>query len=109
VAKETSYDDFVDNPSVAAEIVEAKLAPSQATPHGEQGLFERVTHSRLAVLGVLFLMTGFLGLPLLWMNPRFSNMERWLWAVIVTIYTCILIALAGWIVMWSWNSISNSL
>jgi len=50
-----------------------------------------------------------LGLPLLWMNPRFSNMERWLWAVIVTIYTCILIALAGWIVMWSWNSISNSL
>lgn len=85
-------------------IVEARLV--QTPP---PGILKRAQNSRIAILAVLFLMTGFLGIPLLWMNPNFSRMERWTWAIVVTIYTCILIALTCGVIYWSLNSIRSNL
>lgn len=82
---------------------------------GQQGDAQRVgshansatemVQSRAAVLAILFLVTGFLGIPLLWMNQRFSTLERVVWSVIVTLYTVALIAVAWMIVAWSYRQI----
>ncbi len=61
--------------------------------------------NRGAVLALLFLVTGVLGLPLLWVNRQFSNTERVFWSVVVTIYTVALVAGAAWIVWWAYNRI----
>lgn len=74
------------------------------TPKGLGGA-EKLIQSKLAVLACLFLVTGFLGLPLLWMNRRFNTAERFLWAVVVIVYTLVLIGLVGAIVVWCYNQI----
>ena len=68
-----------------------------------------LVQSKLAVLAMLFFVTGFLGLPLLWLCRRFSPAERWIWAIINTVYTCVLIWIVYKICMWSWNQISQTL
>lgn len=56
---------------------------------------ERLLQSKLVVLGILFLATGALGIPLLWINRKFSQAERIAWAIIVTLYTVALISLVA--------------
>ena len=69
------------------------------------GSASEMVQSRAAVLAILFLVTGALGIPLLWMNQSFSNLERIVWSIIVTIYTVALIVIAWMIVMWSYHQI----
>ena len=95
-------------PSAVAEMDASTLS----TPQGLVGIAparyggaEKLIQSKLAVLACLFLVTGFLGLPLLWMNRRFSTAERFLWAIVVTIYTLALIGLVGAIVLWCYKQI----
>ncbi len=59
--------------------------------------------SKLTVLAMLFCVTGVLGVPLLWMNRDFSRTERVVWAIVVTIYTAILIAITVSVVMWAYH------
>ncbi len=61
--------------------------------------------SRGAVLAVLFLVTGVLGVPLLWINRRFSTTERIVWTIIVTLYTAALLAFVGWVLWWAYSRI----
>lgn len=61
--------------------------------------------SRSAVLAILFLVTGALGIPLLWINRNFSPIERIAWTIVVTIYTLILIAFTAWIVWWAYRQV----
>ena len=88
-----------------------KLAPSDPSRvkplTGTRFQDSVLVQSKLAVLAVLFFVTGFLGLPLLWLSPRFSNVERWIWAILNTIYTCTLIWIVFKICMWSWAQISS--
>ena len=56
--------------------------------------------SKAAILAILFLATGALGIPLLWTNQRFSTKERLFWAVLATIYSLSLLAFLGWFVFW---------
>jgi len=80
-------------------------------PRGQNsGRFQdsALVQNKLAVLAVMFLVTGFLGLPLLWLCKKFSNAERWTWAVINTIYTCALIWVVVQVCLWSWGRISAS-
>ena len=89
-------------------LIEAKLAPTEVTSrgnHSKRSSTDRMIQSRGAVLAVLFLVMGALGIPLLWMNKAFSNAERWFWAVVVTIYTALLIYIAWRICMWSYHQI----
>lgn len=61
--------------------------------------------SKWAVLVVLFCVTGILGIPLLWINKKFSTVERLVWSIVVTIYTAILIWIVFAILMWSYRQI----
>ena len=60
-------------PSAVAETDASTLSNAQGSvgnaPSGYGGA-EKLIQSKLAVLACLFLVTGFLGLPLLWMNRR---------------------------------------
>ena len=53
------------------------------------------------VLAVLFLVTGVLGLPLLWLSRGFRRGQKWFWTVVVTLYTLALTAAAAGI---SWHA-----
>lgn len=112
----TQQDDFVSPieaqlaapPSAVAPMATSTLSDTPGhfgnAPTGYGGA-EKLIQSKLAVLACLFLVTGFLGLPLLWMNRRFSAAERLLWAIIVTIYTLVLIGLVGAIVIWCYQQL----
>lgn len=84
------------------------LASTIKPPISTQFRDSVLVQNKFAVLAVLFFVTGFLGLPLLWLCPRFSNAERWIWAIINTIYTCALIWIVIRICMWSWAQISST-
>ena len=56
--------------------------------------------SRVAVLTILFLVTGAIGAPLLWVNPNFSRGERVFWTIAVSLYTLTLLAIFGGFLWW---------
>ena len=94
--------------SATAEADTSALSNAQGSvgnaPLGYGGA-EKLIQNKLAVLACLFLVTGFLGLPLLWMNRGFSTAERLLWAVVVIIYTLALIGFVVAIVLWCYKLI----
>lgn len=97
-------------PSAVVEPDSTTLSTAQVSVgHAPQryGGAESLIQSKLAVLACLFLVTGFLGLPLLWMNRRFSTTERLLWAIVVIIYTLALIAFVVGIVLWCYRQIAG--
>lgn len=56
--------------------------------------------SRMAVLSILFLVTGAIGIPLLWVSPRFSRGEQVFWTIVVSLYTLSLLAVFGGVLWW---------
>ncbi|MFY8201391.1 MAG: hypothetical protein ACOVLE_12010 [Pirellula staleyi] len=66
---------------------------------------DRVLASKGTILAILFAVTGFLGLPLLWMSPAFSRMEKIVWSIINVVYTSVMIAACAAICWWSYNRI----
>jgi hypothetical protein len=61
---------------------------------------QSLLQSKAAILAILFLGTGALGIPLLWTNQRFNNKERFLWASIAILYSLSLLLFLGWFVLW---------
>ena len=61
--------------------------------------------NRRAILVLLWAVTGCLGLPLLWISPKFTATEKFVYSVLVTIYTLILIAIAAGTVWWAYARI----
>ncbi|MDZ4849809.1 MAG: hypothetical protein SGI77_10970 [Pirellulaceae bacterium] len=69
--------------------------------------WHQIARSPALVLGILFLVTGSLGLPLLWYSPAFSKSSKCFWSIVVTIYTLLLIAITIAIVWWAYSTISR--
>lgn len=65
--------------------------------------------SRATVLLMLFVATGALGIPLLWVNKRFSQAERVFWTISVVLYSAAVLALGGVIVIWMWNKTMSAI
>jgi len=61
------------------------------------------------MLGMLFGVTLFLGLPLLWISRGFSTTSKVLVTVLVLIWTAIVLACFGAIMVWCWQRISDAL
>ena len=80
---------------VVAELVDESV---ETTPADSQGL-----QNRLTVLAILFFVTGALGLPLLWVNRRFSIREQMIWSLVVTLYTALLIWGVAKVCWWSYQ------
>lgn len=68
----------------------------------------RLIDNRVAVFVMLFCVTGFLGIPVLCASRGFTRTEKILWSAIVTVYTCVLIAITTAIVWWSYNNIREA-
>lgn len=80
---------------VVAELVDESVETITADSQGLQ--------NRLTVLAILFFVTGALGLPLLWVNRRFSIREQIIWSLVVTLYTALLIWGVAKICWWSYQ------
>ncbi|MGB7344682.1 MAG: hypothetical protein WBD20_10735 [Pirellulaceae bacterium] len=63
--------------------------------------------SRFAVLSILFLITGAIGIPLLWVSPQFSRGEQVFWTIVVSLYTLSLLAIAGSVVWWLYSRMQD--
>ncbi len=101
---------------------ESPIEAQRAAPpvFGHQEAMQMVSHAPLApaesggnliqnkyaVLAALFAVTGFLGLPLLWMNRNFSSTERLLWSIVVIIYSLILIGITAFVMWWAYRQIA---
>ena len=59
------------------------------------------------VLGLLFFVTGFLGIPLLWMSKGFSTLMKIVLSVVVTVYTFALFGCVGLVLWWAYQQIAN--
>jgi hypothetical protein len=68
--------------------------------------FEMILSSRRLIFVMLFAVTGFLGLPILWISPSFSRLEKYVWSVVNILYTSTLIAICLAICYWAWNRIT---
>lgn len=71
--------------------------------------WEILIKSRRFILLILFLVTGALGLPLLWISSRFSTTEKVFWSTINILYTLAMIAVVVAICMWSYSRILDAL
>lgn len=79
--------------------LEGDLDTTSDAPPAKPGMFQ----GRAAVLGILFLVTGAIGLPLLWVSPSFSRGERIFWTIAVLAYTGVLLAMAGGAIWWGYS------
>ncbi len=65
--------------------------------------------SRPAILALLFFVTGFFGIPLLWMSDSFSRTEKIAWSIVVSVYTLLLIGATVAICWWAYVEVSQLL
>lgn len=79
-------------------------SPFAIQPQAAEGVLQQTLQSRLTVLGTLFLITGAIGLPLLWCSPVFSRLEKCLWSMATAIYTAALVGVTWTIVAWCYRS-----
>ena len=87
---------------------------SMVAPKIEKGrvqktdMMQQILRSRVFIFAMLFGVTGFLGLPFLWMSPSFSRLEKVVWSIVNTLYTCALIWITVMICVWAYHQIALS-
>jgi hypothetical protein len=67
-----------------------------------RSLREDVVDNPWAVLGVLFVAAGVLGLPVLWRSRAFSTVSKLLLSAAVSVYSTLILLALGWIL---WRTI----
>ena len=89
------------------------LAPPTQSPgiqtRSMSSVWQNTLQNRTAVLATLFLVTGALGLPLLWYSPVFSRFEKLLWTLMTLMYTSALIGVTWAIIYWCYQLITGTL
>jgi hypothetical protein len=71
--------------------------------------WERLVSNRKVILAMLFLVTGALGLPLLWLSPAFNATEKVIWSLVNLVYTLILIGICVAICYWAYSQVMLSI
>lgn len=102
----SSDDPFIDS-SFAVEMATGSDCPSSPAVPARgpaASVWQQTIQSRLTVLGTLFLVTGAIGLPLLWCSPAFSWLEKALWSVMTMLYTAALIGVTWAIIVWCYRT-----
>ncbi|MFN7893175.1 MAG: hypothetical protein ACK5OC_22965 [Pirellula sp.] len=89
------------NESSNARELKESVPPAQKK---SEPLLDRQT-TRIVMFVVLFGVTGFLGLPALWISKSFTPSEKIFWSIINTIYTSVLIGITAAICWWSYRQI----
>ncbi len=81
--------------------------PADAPPATTEGQWTRFANNTWLLLATLFLVTGFLGLPLIFYSTKMSLVQKLLLSVAVTIWTCLLIYGTYLVLMWTWSRINQ--
>ena len=97
----------VSSPSRPGPHANADRKSSWQIPKATSGTSE-LLQSRWIILGTLFGITGALGLPFLWISPAFTTKEKWIWSLVNTLYTAVLIGLTIMILMWAMSVYENA-
>ena len=87
------------NEPLTVEIVEPK------PPHAVR----EIANNIWALYALLFLVTGVLGLPLIFLNTKLSRLHKGLLATAVTLYTASLFFGLYAVLIWCWGRISSAL
>ena len=108
VLAETVSEAIVVAESVVAESVDAELIVAANTVDGGERQ-DRLIDNRWFLLGMLCLVTLFLGFPFLWKSRAFSKSSK----VVITFLVSIETVLVFWafiaIMKWCWQQINDSL
>jgi hypothetical protein len=72
---------------------------------GHRGPLREAIDNPWAVLALLFLVTGFLGIPVLWMSRGFTTTMKVVLSIVVTAYTLLLIGCTIGVLWWAWSGI----
>lgn len=70
---------------------------------------ERLAYKPWVVLGLLFFVTLFLGLPLLWLSPRFSTRSKVLITIVNVAYSAVVLWAFYLLMAWCYGRISGAL
>ena len=97
----------------SAPVTDTPVTPSHGTnaqrtsrPRSE---WEQLVSNRKVILAMLFLVTGALGLPLLWLSPAFNATEKVIWSLVNLVYTLMLIGLCVAICYWAYSQVMLSI
>lgn len=74
--------------------------PEPSSPDAQP--LDQLLHNPWVMLGLLFLVTGALGIPLLWISRAFSTWTKVLLTVVVTVYTALLIWGVWLVMVWAY-------
>lgn len=87
-----------------------KYRKASETPQPSRGesQWEQLLSNRKTIFILLFGVTGFLGLPVLWMSHAFTTGEKVIWTIVNTIYTLALIGLAAGVCYWCYLQFQKS-
>jgi len=85
------------------------MLPSESSRRNDSsekpGPMAELLNSRMLVFLLLFGVTGFLGLPVLWFSPAFSRLEKCVWSILNVVYSCFLIGSTMAICWWAISKI----
>ena len=75
-----------------------------ATPSTQNSAARRAVDNPWLMLAMLFLVTGALGLPLLWISRGFSAASKFVLSIVVLIYTAALLWAFWLFLVFMWNN-----
>ena len=84
-------------------------ADQQNARDSDSGTSSRSWDQPLLILALLFGVTLFLGLPVLWASRRFSKPRKWLITVAVLVHTVVVFWLFWLVMAWCYERISAAL
>lgn len=96
-------DPLADSPTVAT------VGPAVLSAQKKPGMLRSVVDNRWMVLGMLFGVTGALGLPALWASRAFSTVGKIFWSIVVTLYTILILWLFWLVMVWCYTRVAESL
>ena len=70
---------------------------------------DRLLYNPWVVLGLLFLVTMFLGLPLLWLSPRFSTVSKIIITLLNLTYSAVVLWAFYLLMAWCYGRLSDAL
>lgn len=106
---EQPLDALIEEPSLGEVAVPPLPAHDPSKTAAEPASWTEVRDNPLLLLSLLFGVTGFLGLPLLWKSKAFDWRGKLSLSLAVIAWTGLLIWLCGLVLMWSYSRIVNSL
>ncbi len=111
----TQHDPMKDDNTDESPIRAVIAAPPELPPneHGSgaprEDQLQSKLQSRAVVLFTIFVAAGAFGIPLLWVNKKFTQGERIFWSIASVLYSIGVLWIGAVILIWIWENTIGSL